>query len=126
MLPLSLNDERIHAELLASVSPICAFGVGNSRLHLELLQGLGAAHLDTGDLLTPQAARRLACDAGILPAVMNGAGQPLDVGRERRLITGPVRRALVLRDGGCAFPDCDKPAQMVSRTVSASGCGASP
>jgi hypothetical protein len=30
-----------------------------------------------------------------------GAGQVLDVGRERRLFTGPLRRALILRDRGC-------------------------
>ena len=29
--------------------------------------------------------------------------------RSRRLATGPLRRALVLRDGGCAFPSCDRP-----------------
>ncbi|WP_430502458.1 DUF222 domain-containing protein [Micromonospora trifolii] len=60
--------------------------------------------LDTGLHLTPAAVRRLACDATILPAVLSGAGQPLDLGRQRRLITGPLRRALVLRDGGCACP----------------------
>jgi len=76
-----------------------------------LLRGLGSAVLDTGEMLTPEAARRLACDASILPAVLDGTGQPLDLGRERRLITGALRRALVLRDGGCAFPDCDRPAK---------------
>jgi hypothetical protein len=44
-----------------------------------------------------------------LPAVLGGDGQVLDVGRERRLFAGPLRRALVLRDGGCAFPGCDRP-----------------
>ncbi|MET7373382.1 HNH endonuclease signature motif containing protein [Micromonospora arida] len=70
---------------------------------------LGTGTLDTGLPLTPETVRRLACDATLLPAVLGGAGQVLDVGRQRRLITGPLRRALVLRDRGCAFPGCDRP-----------------
>ncbi|MEU5668781.1 DUF222 domain-containing protein [Micromonospora sp. NPDC047753] len=70
---------------------------------------VGAGTLDIGLQLTPDTVRRLACDAAVLPAVLGGAGQVLDVGRQRRLITGPLRRALVLRDGGCAFPGCDRP-----------------
>ena len=70
---------------------------------------LGAGTLDTGLHLTPETVRRLACDAAILPAVLDGTGQALDLGRQRRLITGPLRRALVLRDRGCAFPGCDRP-----------------
>ncbi|NUT05487.1 MAG: DUF222 domain-containing protein [Hamadaea sp.] len=72
---------------------------------------VGAGLLDTGDRLTPETVRRLACDAMIIPAVLGGDGQVLDVGRARRLIDGPLRRALVLRDKGCAFPGCDRPPQ---------------
>ncbi|RZT78914.1 uncharacterized protein DUF222 [Micromonospora violae] len=75
----------------------------------ELTHQLGTGTLDTGPQLTPEVVRRLACDAAILPAVLNSTGQPLDLGRQRRLITGPLRRALVLRDKGCAFPGCDRP-----------------
>jgi Domain of unknown function (DUF222)/HNH endonuclease len=70
---------------------------------------LGVATLDDGSPLSAAAARRLACDAAILPAVLGGAGQVLDVGRERRLFAGPQRRALIVRDRGCAFPGCDRP-----------------
>jgi hypothetical protein len=70
---------------------------------------LGAATLDDGTPLSATTARRLACDAAILPAILAGTSQVLDVGRERRLFTGPLRRALVLRDQGCAFPGCDRP-----------------
>jgi hypothetical protein len=70
---------------------------------------LGVGQLDTGEPLSAATVRRLACDARILPAILNGRGQVLDVGRQRRLFTGPIRRALVLRDGGCAFPGCDRP-----------------
>ena len=74
-----------------------------------LTQHLGAGRLDTGEQVSPATVRRLCCDAMLLPAVLGTAGQPLDLGRERRLFTGPLRRALVLRDGGCAFPTCDRP-----------------
>ncbi|SCF09115.1 HNH endonuclease signature motif containing protein [Micromonospora chokoriensis] len=74
-----------------------------------LTRQLGSGALDIGLRLTPGTVRRLACDATILPAVLGGPGQVLDVGRQRRLVTGPLRRALVLRDGGCAFPGCDRP-----------------
>ncbi|WP_433117002.1 DUF222 domain-containing protein [Micromonospora sp. CA-246542] len=76
-----------------------------------LVNEVGAGTLDTGVRLTPGAVRRLACDAAVLPAVLNGNSQILDVGRQRRLFTGPLRRALVLRDGGCAFPGCDRPSR---------------
>jgi hypothetical protein len=65
--------------------------------------------LDNGALVSPAEARLLACDAQIIPAVLGTAGQVLDVGRARRLFTGPIRRALVLRDRGCSFPGCDRP-----------------
>ncbi|MBG6065107.1 HNH endonuclease signature motif containing protein [Micromonospora ureilytica] len=74
-----------------------------------LTRQLSTGALDIGLELTPETVRRLACDATILPTVLGGTGQVLDVGRQRRLITGPLRRALVLRDRGCAFPGCDRP-----------------
>ena len=72
---------------------------------------LGAGTLDNGNRVSATTARRLACDARILPVVLGGAGQVLDAGRTRRLATGAVRRALVARDRGCAFPGCDRPAR---------------
>jgi hypothetical protein len=72
----------------------------------DRLHGLG--YLDDGTPLTPAAVRLLACDALILPVVMNGRSMPLDLGRTRRLFSGPIRRALNIRDGGCGFPGCDR------------------
>ena len=70
----------------------------------DLRDQVGAATLDTGDRLTPAQVRRLACDAQLLPAVLGSQGHVLDVGQSRRLISGALRRALVVRDGGCTFP----------------------
>ncbi|GIH02058.1 HNH endonuclease [Rhizocola hellebori] len=77
--------------------------------HDDLLARIGHGMLDTGQPLTPDTVRRIACQANIIPAVLNTTGQVLDLGRQRRLFTGPIRRALILRDGGCAFPGCDRP-----------------
>jgi hypothetical protein len=74
-----------------------------------LQEDLGVAALEDGGALTAAAARRLACDAKVIPIVLGGPGQVLDAGRSQRLFTGPLRRALVVRDGGCVFPDCDRP-----------------
>ena len=74
-------------------------------------QGAGLGWLDTGAPISAAEARRLACDAQILPAVLDSNSQPLDLGRARRLFTGPIRRALILRDRGCSFPGCDRPAR---------------
>ena len=46
-----------------------------------LMGGLKAAHLDTGETISPGQARRLACEAGIIPAVLGGNSQVLDLGR---------------------------------------------
>ncbi|WP_308121083.1 HNH endonuclease signature motif containing protein [Paractinoplanes bogorensis] len=74
-----------------------------------LTRALGTATTDTGLRLSAATARRLACDARILPAVLGSAGQVLDLGRSSRLASTVLRRALTLRDRGCAFPDCDRP-----------------
>ncbi|MGB3440021.1 MAG: DUF222 domain-containing protein [Actinophytocola sp.] len=75
----------------------------------ELRCHTGVVDLDWGGTVSMQAARRICCDADIIPIVMRGASQPLDVGRRQRLVTGPLRRALIARDRGCAAPGCDRP-----------------
>ncbi len=75
----------------------------------HLQDGLGAAHLDTGVSVSPDNARRLACGAGIVPAVLGGRSEPLDVGREQRLHTLAMRRALALQHDTCAAEGCDRP-----------------
>jgi len=74
-----------------------------------LRTGLGSATLDYGQLISAAAARRLACDCKVIPVVMGGDSEPLDVGRAMRTVPLGIRRALVTRDGGCSFPGCDRP-----------------
>ena len=87
---------------------VCATVVVTMTLE-TLLGGLKAASLDTGARLSPGEARRLACRAGIIPAVLDGASQVLDLGRKRRFHTEPQRIALAHRDRGCTVEGCDAP-----------------
>lgn len=77
-----------------------------------LLGGLGSATLDTGTAITAGRARMLACEAGIIPVVLGGDSQVLDLGRARRLFTPAQRRALELQQGGCTVQGCDWPPGM--------------
>ena len=74
-----------------------------------LQKGVGSAILEGGAPLPAAATRRLACEAHLIPMVMNGASVPLDVGRTHRLVTPTQRAALNARDQGCAFPNCPHP-----------------
>lgn len=75
-----------------------------------LRSGLGAAELSTGGRITATEARRLACTATLIPAVLGGAGEVLDLGRSRRLFSPAQRKALGIRDRICRAEDCDIPA----------------
>src|SRR6478752_3533287 len=46
-----------------------------------------AGLLDTGERISPALARRLACEAGMIPAVLGGRSEVLDLGRAKRLFT---------------------------------------
>ena len=76
--------------------------------HRWLQQAIGHGTLDSGALVDPHTVRRLACDAEIVPIVLGSKSEPLDVGRLQRTVTDAIRRALNLRDGGCAFPSCSR------------------
>jgi len=61
-----------------------------------------------GTQIAAEAARRHACEANIIPVVLGGDSQPLDVGRARRLATGPQRTALRAMYRTCAIDRCDQ------------------
>ncbi len=75
-----------------------------------LLGSLQTAELLTGHRLSPGQARRLACEAGLLPTVLGGDSRPLDYGRERRFHTPGQRKVVQARDRTCRAEGCDIPA----------------
>ncbi len=75
----------------------------------DLQSGLGSATLGDTGLISAVEARIYACDCKLIPTVLGASSEPLDLGRARRLISPGLRRALFLRDRGCAFPGCHRP-----------------
>ncbi len=78
--------------------------------HDQLREDLGAAQLATGGRISAGQARRLACTANILPAVLGSGSQVLDLGRTTRLFTNSQRIAMGLRDRECRAEGCTIPA----------------
>ena len=66
----------------------------------------GRCEIEHRTAIAAETARRLCCDAGIVPVVDGANGEPLSVGRRTRSIPPAVRRALSSRDRGCRFPGC--------------------
>ncbi len=74
-----------------------------------LATGIGEATLDTGTTLSAAEARRLACNSGLLPIVLDGPSKILDLGMSQRLFDRNQRLALAARDKGCVWAGCDRP-----------------
>jgi Domain of unknown function (DUF222)/HNH endonuclease len=111
--PLRVLRESLGATLLDGPRDLDATLLDGAREPgTALLNGadeLGIALLDGAGELDAASARRIACDAKVIPAVLGAASEPLDMGRASYTAPTALRRALVLRDGGCAFPGCDRP-----------------
>ena len=69
----------------------------------------GAGILGDGTRISAGEARRLACGAGILPAVLDGTSEVLDLGRTRRLFSAAQRKALAIRQRTCRAAGCQVP-----------------
>jgi hypothetical protein len=120
-----IPDRRTVAQCQGdALAEICALaagaqqapGAGGEPPHLNvtvpldaLRSAVGTATLDYGQQLTPSQLRRLACDAKLVPIVLGGPSEPLDVGRVRRSVPLGLRRAVAVRDRGCTFPGCGRP-----------------
>jgi hypothetical protein len=109
--PLTSDDHRSTGERQAdALAEVCGWVLdhggsdvvpecGGHRPHLNVLVRLEdlqnrarAGCLDFGGTVSPEALRMLACDAAAVPIVLNGKGQPLDVGRATRTIPDGLRR----------------------------------
>jgi hypothetical protein len=75
-----------------------------------LMNGRGLGITATGEHLSAAAVRRISCDADVTAIRLDTNGVPLSMGRTRRIVSPQQWSALVVRDHGCVFPNCDRPA----------------
>jgi hypothetical protein len=97
---------------------------GSQRTHLNVttsletllgLPGAPAAELEHSLLpISSKTVERLACDASVTRILLDSESVVIDVGRAKRTISGPARKALNVRDRGCTWPGCERPASWTS------------
>ena len=75
----------------------------------DLARQVSMGVLDSRERLPMDRIRKAACDAGLIPLLLGSKSEPVDIGRKTRSIPAALRRILVARDRGCAFPGCDRP-----------------
>jgi hypothetical protein len=92
----TLGGERTNAVVTMDLEALRARSGGRAMLE------------DTGPI-SAETARRLACDARVTRVITDARSMPLEVGRTTKVVSPALRRALAIRDGGCAFPGCGRP-----------------
>jgi Domain of unknown function (DUF222)/HNH endonuclease len=77
---------------------------------LLALAGAPAAEMEHCLPVSSKTIERLACDSSIARVLLNSESVVIDVGRSKRVVSEPGRRALTARDGHCTWRECDRPA----------------
>jgi hypothetical protein len=108
------NLERRMGDALVELATTQTQTQINVTTSLETLLGLTgspAAEMDFSLPISSTTVERLACDSSVTRLLLGSESQGIDVGRSRRVVSGPARKALEARDRYCRWPNCDRPAK---------------
>ncbi|MCZ2821015.1 DUF222 domain-containing protein [Modestobacter sp. VKM Ac-2977] len=94
--------------ILRTVKPHVVVGIDLDDL-VDPATGAGAASTGFGATISAARARYLACDGSVSRIVMGPDGVPLDLGRDHRVVTPGLRKAVERRDKSCVFAGCGAP-----------------
>jgi len=92
------NGQRPHLQVTTTLETLLA------------LPGAPAGELEFGPPIAAETVRRLACDSSLVRILLGADSAVVDVGRMTRVVPAATRRALNVRDRGCVWPGCDRPA----------------
>ncbi|MCZ2806439.1 DUF222 domain-containing protein [Modestobacter sp. VKM Ac-2983] len=108
---VQLCDNQLAAgnlPVLRTVKPHVVVGIDLEDL-VDPATGAGAGEMGFGATISAARARYLACDGSISRIVMGPDGVPLDLGRDHRVVTPGLRKAVERRDKSCVFAGCGAP-----------------
>ena len=112
------DDDRTREQRQADALVELAMA-GRQRTHLQVtssletllgLVGAPAAEMELTLPISGKTVERLACDCTVARVLLQDS-VVIDVGRSKRTVEGPTRRALDARDGHCRWPGCERPAK---------------
>jgi hypothetical protein len=98
----SVPSRRPHVQVTTSLETLLS------------LAGAPAAEMEFSLPISSKAVERLACDCSVTRILLDSESMVIDVGRAKRVVSGPQSKALKVRDRGCTWPGCDRPASWTS------------
>src|SRR6202048_2603022 len=118
-----LRDRRLADALVDLAMHALDNGVPSQRTHMQVttsletllgLTGAPAAEMEFSLPISAKAVERLACDCSVTRILLDSDSMVIDVGRAKRTVSGPKRKALNARDKHCVWPGCDRPTTYTS------------
>lgn len=103
------GGERPHLHVHIDASDLVQKPAADRGAYDEMFAATDVGWMPWMGPLSVAAVRRLACDCTLSPILLDEHGTPIDLGRTTKVISRKLRRALVARDHGCAFPGCGRP-----------------
>ena len=113
------HDDRLPEQRWADALVELASGGGGPQAQLQVtssvetllgLVGAPAAEMEFSLPISSRTVERFACDCSLSRILLEDS-LVIDVGRSRRTVDGPMRRALESRDGHCRWPGCERTAK---------------
>ena len=98
-----MNGQKLTARTPAEVMIVVDLDTLTTGLHADT-----TCEYSDGHPVPVETARRHACDANIIPAVLDSDAMPVDIGRQNRLASRTQRQALRSMYRECAIDGCDR------------------